>query len=308
MTDPLASAAGALAPREFSALVALVAASRHRLPKRLAQAAAYAVAHPDEVALGTAASISASAEVQPSTLVRLAQHLGYQGFTDFQSVFRDRLKSRASDYGDRLRRLGEGATGSSSESLIGGFIAAARASLDSFENSLQADKFSNCVNILAEAETIYLIGRRRAYPLVACMAYGFAKLGLRAILVDSANGIDTETVAMAGRSDAAVACSFSPYAPEAVAQAEAFTRNGAPLVAITDSAHSPMAALAADWVEVAETDFAGFRSLAAGMTLAIALPVAVAERRQLSAVRGGEMATAFSRARELAVKKRFHAD
>jgi hypothetical protein len=30
--------------------------------------------------------------VQPSTLVRLARHLGYEGFSDLQLVFRDRLR------------------------------------------------------------------------------------------------------------------------------------------------------------------------------------------------------------------------
>ena len=46
------------------------------LPKRLRQAAAYALEHPDEFALGTASALARNAEVQASTLVRLAQTLG----------------------------------------------------------------------------------------------------------------------------------------------------------------------------------------------------------------------------------------
>ena len=59
---------------------------RDGLPKRIAQVAAYALDNPDEIAFGTAASIASSAGVQPSTLIRFAQHLGYDGFTSLQTV------------------------------------------------------------------------------------------------------------------------------------------------------------------------------------------------------------------------------
>ena len=53
-----------------------------------------------------------------------------------------------------------------------------------------------------------------------------------------------------------------------------------PIVAITDSAFSPLAQFAKVWFEVAEADFAGFRSLSATMALAMALTVGVGEKRR----------------------------
>ena len=274
-------AASVPAPRTFDALKDLVATGHARLPKRLSQAAQYALAHPDAIALGTAASIAAAAGVQPSTLVRLAHQFGYGGFSDFQLVFRERLKSCASTYEERLRKIEEGATGGSHESeLLGGFISAARSSLDALTDSVSPAQFADCVKLLADADTIYLVARRRAYPLAAYMAYGLAKLGVRAVLLDSATGIDSEIVDLARPGDAAIAVSFSPYAPESLVQARALVAVGIPIVAITDSVMSPLAACATHWLEVSEHDFAGFRSLAAGMTLAMALPVAIAERRR----------------------------
>ncbi len=61
--------------------------------------------------------------------------------------------------------------------------------------------------------------------------------------------------------------------------ARALADRGIPLVSITDSAFSPLAECATEWFEVAEADFAGFRSLSATMALAMALTVSVAERR-----------------------------
>lgn len=269
-------------PRSFEALRDHVAASQASLPKRLAQAAQYALSHPDEIALGTAASIANAAEVQPSTLVRLARHLGYDGFTDFQTVFRDRLKNRASTYEERLQNIEKGITGESYEgALLSGFLSSARQSIDSLSEAINPADFARCVGILAEAETIYLVAKRRAYPLAAQMAYTFGKLGIRTVTVDSANGIDAEIVQMATAGDAAIACSFSPYTPATVEQANALADAGVPVIAITDTALSPLAACATHWLEVSEHDFNGFRSLSASIALSIALPVAIAERRRL---------------------------
>ena len=79
-------------PQDFDALRARLIADGDNLPKRLRQAAAYAIDHPDEIAFGSAASIAARAHIQPSTLVRFAQALGYAGFSDLQRVFRSRLR------------------------------------------------------------------------------------------------------------------------------------------------------------------------------------------------------------------------
>lgn len=269
------------APCDFDALRQSVVSTRSTMPRRLVQAAEYALMHPDEIALGTAASIAVAAGIHPSTLVRLAHHLGFEGFSDFQTVFRDRLRARASTYEERLRRIEEGAPGDSPEdALLSGFLSSARQSIDRLSGTVDAAVFRRCAGLLARAETIYLVARRRAYPMAAHMSYAFAKLHIRSITIDSANGIDPETVQLATPRDAAIVCSFAPYAPASVAQAQSLSEQGVPLVVITDSALSPLAAVATHWMEVSESDFAGFRSLAAGMALATALPVAVAERRR----------------------------
>jgi DNA-binding MurR/RpiR family transcriptional regulator len=51
-------------------------------------------------------------------------------------------------------------------------------------------------------------------------------------------------------------------------------------VSLTDSAFSPIAPIADIWLEVAEANFEGFRSLAATMALAMTLSVGIAGKRQ----------------------------
>ena len=268
-------------PRDFESLRSLIIERRTVLPKRLAQVAKYALDHPDEIAFGTAASIATAASVQPSTLVRFAHQLDYDGFSDLQRVFQARLRDRPSSYEDRLRRI-ETSSGEHPEEieLLHGFLSAARQSVDNFLATADLSKFRAAIDVLAGADTIYMVAKRRSYPLIAHMAYAFGKLRIKNSLIGSPNGIDTEIAAMADSRDAALAISFSPYAADSIAQAQAMADAGVPVVAITDSAFSPLAACANEWIEIAEADYAGFRSLSASMALSMAFPVAIAEARR----------------------------
>ena len=116
-------------PRDFESLRALMVAMKDELPKRLAQVAAYSLGNPDEVAFGTAASIATAADVQPSTLVRLARHLGYDGFSDLQSIFRSRLKEKHLSYEERLSNLEQGGKHVEETELLRGFLNAASQSI-----------------------------------------------------------------------------------------------------------------------------------------------------------------------------------
>jgi DNA-binding MurR/RpiR family transcriptional regulator len=267
-------------PRDFESLRSTIIERKASMPKRLAQVAAFALGNPDEIAFGTTASIAAASDVQPSTLVRLAHHLGYGGFSDLQSIFRERLRDRTLSYEERLVTLEQSSGDDEDANLLSGFIAAANQSVNRLAATVQSDTFTKAVNILANAETIYLIAKRRSYPLTAHMTYAFSKLNIRHQIVASPNGVDPEMVQFATPKDAAIAASFSPYAADSLSQSQELADRGVPVIAITDSAFSPLAACATHWFEVAEADFAGFRSLSASMALTMALPVAIAERRR----------------------------
>lgn len=268
-------------PQDYEALRALVLDRRATLPKRIAQVAAYALDNPDEIAFGTAASIASSSGVQPSTLIRFAQHLGFDGFTSLQSVFRERLRERTLSYEDRLQALGaDAAGGTHSRAVLDGFVAASAKSLEALGRAIDDDVLERAVQILASAETIYVLARRRSFPVASYMAYAMGKLKVRSALIESAAALEPEMLSFAGKGDALLAVSFSPYAPTTIDHARTLADRGVPVVAITDSAFSPLAQVSSVWFEIAEADCAGFRSLSATMALAMTLVVSVAERRR----------------------------
>jgi DNA-binding MurR/RpiR family transcriptional regulator len=267
-------------PGDYEGLRALLLSRRESMPKRLKQLAAFAVEHPEEMAFGTVAGIAEHAGVQPSTLVRFAKSLGYDGFSHLQQIFRDRLRERFPDYRERLRVLRdlEGDHGHAA-SLLEGFTNAAAISLDKMQESVRPEELSRAIETLAKADTIYLLGARRVFPISAYCAYAFGKLGVRAILIDHIAQLGPEQLATASVRDAVLAISFTPYAPITADLAATAARRNIPVVAITDSAFSPLVTSADVWIEVAEADFGAFRSLSATFALAMALAVGTAEKR-----------------------------
>jgi len=265
-------------PRDFPALRALIAARAPTLPRRLTQVASFALDNPDDIAFGTAASVAQRSGVQPSTLVRFSQALGYQGFSDLQEVFRARLRDRVPSYEERLKQLREHG-GSKSGLLLQGFADAAERSVADLRLKLDPETLDAAVEILARAETIYLVGLRRSFPITSYMAYAMGKLGIRNLLVDGIAGLGAEQIGFISPRDAVLAISFTPYASETVNLAHAAKSRHAKVVSITDSIFSPIAPIADAWLEIVEADFEGFRSMAATMALAMTLTVAVASRR-----------------------------
>jgi DNA-binding MurR/RpiR family transcriptional regulator len=270
-------------PRDFAALKALIGGQRSRLPKRLLQAADFTLANPQEVAFGRVTEVASLAGVQPSTLVRFAQALGYSGFSDMQAVFLAHARQRWPDYRERLDFLeGEGADANAPLSLLRGFTRASNLSLQRLEHSINPAALDGAVALLAGAASIYVLATRRSFPAAAYLAYALRRLQIRCEMVDHAGGLAAEQLALAGDGDALVAISFTPYAPVTLDLATATHQRGVPVLAITDSAFSPLVQAATLWLEVAEADHAAFRSLAGTFALAATLAVAVATQRRQS--------------------------
>ncbi len=144
---------------------------------------------------------------------------------------------------------------------------------------LDPEALERVIELMVAAETIYILGQRRSFPIAAYLAYAFAKIGVRAVLVDNVGSMASEMLRFAGPADAALAVSFTPYAPVTVDLARDLSARKVPIAALTDSAFSPLTQISTAWVEIVEADFGGFRSVAATFVLAITIAVAVGERR-----------------------------
>ncbi|MCQ8278532.1 MurR/RpiR family transcriptional regulator [Acetobacteraceae bacterium KSS8] len=281
-TETAAGSVGGDIPRDFQSLRTLIAARRPRLPKRLVQAADFIVENPQAIAFGRVAELATQAGVQPSTLVRFSQALGYSGFSDLQAVFRAHARQRWPDYRERLEELDDAEDArDGAHARLNAFIHAGQVSLDHLGQTVDPAVLDAMLDRLANARSVSIVGMRRVYPVALYLCYGLRKLGLRCDMIDNAGGLGHRQVELLGGGDVVLAISFTPYAGETLELCETAVRGGAAVLALTDSAFSPLAQLASLWLEVVETDHGGFRSLTASMTLAITIMVALAERRRV---------------------------
>ena len=246
------------------------------LPKRLLQCAEYIAANTDRIAVSTVAEMAAGADVPPSALIRFCQIIGFSGFSEMQKLFRDAYAPGLPDYSTRLKNLKEGGKGSVS-ALLGEFIEAGRLSLESLAKSCDEAALAQAVALLAGADTVHIMGLRRAFPVSTYLAYVFEKMSVPAMLHDGVGSFDHRHAMRKG--DALVAITFSPYSEETLTLAQDARDRGLPVVAMTDRMTSPVARLCDAVLIVPEVDFGAFRSLSATIAMAITLAVAVGSAR-----------------------------
>lgn len=258
---------------EFRARLADIAPD---LPPRLRQCAAYISAHTDRIAVSTVAEMANRADVPPSALIRFCQIIGFSGFSGMQKLFRDSYAPGLPDYSVRLKNLQDSGTGSP-QALLAEFIEAGRLSLESLAKSCDEAALGDAVSLLARADTIHIIGLRRAFAVAAYLGYVFEKMAVPAMLHDGIGSFDHRHAMRKG--DALVAITFAPYSEETLTLAQVAHDRGLPVVALTDQLTSPIARHSSAVLVVPEVDFGAFRSLSATIAMAITLAVAVGSAR-----------------------------
>ena len=273
---PNRSTLGYTKPKTYEDLRAVLSSGTIHFPKRLRQVAIFLWQHPGNVALGTISQVAEQADVQPSTLVRFAQIFGYAGFSDFQELFKEHMKGSWQEG----RPRGEGpAGGDENLHFVNGLVAASQASLGRVGEGFDAAGFRRMIELLAGADLLYIVGSKRAFPVTAYVSLALSQQGIRNVLVDNVGSTAFDQINCARPDDAVLAISFSPYnsiTPDLVASAR---ERNARIASITDSTFSPLVKLSDVWIEVIESDFAGFRSLAATLAVGMALVHGVAARR-----------------------------
>ena len=281
-SENIHSALGYRRPGSYEELRAVLSSGTMRLPKQLRQVAIHLSQNPSDVALGTVVEIAQSAGVQPSALVRFAQNLGYPGFSDLQEIFKDYVKINWPETRDR--DAAAAAPGAMSDPDFrmhhAGLVKASVSSLTRLPEKIDLATFARVATMMAEAETIYLVGSKRAFPVTIYMALALSQLGVKNSLVDNVGSIAYEQIGFASSRDVVFAISFSPYNSITPALAATARQKGAAVLAITDSPLSPLAPLSRAWLEINESEFGGFRSLAATIAVGMSLVLAIAQRRQ----------------------------
>lgn len=270
------------APRDFDALRSVLVARSGSLSKRLAQVAQFFLNHPEEVAITTLVRLADHAQVPPATITRFAKQLGFAGFAELQAVFRERLLGPRLPYAARLAETDPAPINDADLDqpghVFGSFVQAAVQSLLRIEDALDRASLDAFVDVLAASPAVHVAAARGAFGLGAYTVYGLANIGKRAHLIDNLGAMRAEQLAAIGPGEVLLVMTFDDYTPETVEMARMAARKGHAVLAITDNALSPVAALAQEVLYVNEARLGHFRSQVPAMVVCQAIIVSLGRR------------------------------
>jgi DNA-binding MurR/RpiR family transcriptional regulator len=230
------------------------------------------------VAIESITVIAQHAGVQPSALIRFAKAFGFEGFSDLQRIFRQRLRESRPSYSERIAAMREELNTQRDhgpQAILTRFAEANIAALQHLCEETKAGDLDRAVQILRKAETIHLVAQRRSFPLAAYLYYALSKIGRRANLIDAIGGMDLEQRQLMEPRDALVAVTYADYTPRVVDTVTFAKERKVPVIGITDQPLSPLTAQCDVVFYVEDAAVHDFRSLGASMCLAQAMVVAL---------------------------------
>jgi DNA-binding MurR/RpiR family transcriptional regulator len=242
-----------------------------KLSPQLRQAAQYLIDRPDEIAFTSMRQLAERAEVQPATMVRLAQAIGFDGYEALREPFRDALRSQPTGFGQHARNLlartGRRSGGRALAQLASEMVASDRENISLSLEAIGADELADAARVLAGARRIYIVGQRSLFPAAFYVHYACSMFRENLVLLDGHGGTFADGVRGISEADAMLVYSFEPYARGAIDAAEYGTGRGAKVVAITDSLVSPLTVLTDHLLLVATDTPALFKSIVPAMTV-----------------------------------------
>ncbi len=225
----------------FEALRSRIRARFEALSPHLQRIARAALEQPSVFALSTIATIAGELGVQPSTLIRFAKEFGYGGFSEIQRIFRLRLIEGAPDMREQVYEKQGARPPADLGAILESSIGALQASLEELRASVSTADLGEAVAMLERAGHVYIAGLRRSRAIATYFAYGLTRSEKQCSLLDFGGGMAAQQVANMKPDEVLVAIAFPPYSEPVVDVVVDGHLSGKQVLAITDSAQSPLA-------------------------------------------------------------------
>ena len=257
-------------------LIGLIDAHAPEFSKGQRRIADFITQHYDEAAFMTAARLGDEVGVSESTVVRFATELGFDGYPGLQKALQELIRSKLTIV-QRLdvtrARMGQDDV---LKTVAAGDIANIRRTLEDLDPTV----FEEAVDRIVSARNVYVFGAGSCKHLAGFLTHYLQMLlggQVRRIAVASQAEIFEEMLDLSA-ADVVIGISFPRYSKKSVQTLRYAHDKGAGVIALTDSALSPIAPYAGALL-TAHSDMAAIvDSLVAPLSLINALIVAVSLR------------------------------
>lgn len=230
----------------------------------------------DKAAFMTACKLGKTVNVSESTVVRFAAELGYDGYPSMQKALQEMIRNKLT----AIQRIEVSNDRIGDQDIMSMVMQSDIEKIRITLEETDRESFNQAVDTIIAAKRIYILGVRSASALANFMGFYFNYIFDNVLRVDTTSISEVfEQVMRIGPGDVFIGLSFPRYSKRTVQAMQYAKSQGANVIAITDSAVSPLANIA-DISLLAKSDMASFvDSLVAPLSLVNALIVAVSRKK-----------------------------
>ena len=231
----------------------------------------------DKVAYLTAAKLGNLVGVSESTVVRFADELGFEGYSQFQLAVQELVRIKLTP-NQRIeitkQRIGRG-------DVIDNVMESDINKIKSTLERLDRKAFIDAVDSIISARTIYITGARSSEPIARHLSYNLSLIfdNVKFIVPTSSSEVFEQMYSI-NEEDVVIAFSFPRYSSKMINGIKFATQKNAKVVVFTDSDVSPLVEYS-DCVLIAQSDMASFMdSLVAPLSIINAIIIEITARRE----------------------------
>jgi DNA-binding MurR/RpiR family transcriptional regulator len=248
------------------------------MPAQIQAAAKFILDRPGDVALLSMREQARQAGVPPATMTRLAKRLGLDGYDAVRELYAHAIRNGRLSFSGRAGAQVASQKAKGEKVLAKDIVAGLAAHIERLGEPEALDRLTAAAALLAAARKIYCLGLRSSHTTAWHMTYVLSLLGERSVLLDSAAGMGMDPIRSATAEDALFAISVEPYTRATIEVAHYAHARGIPIVAVTDSAVSPLAQIARSTILVSTDSPSFFHAMTPAFAVGEILAALVAGR------------------------------
>ena len=248
------------------------------LTPELQRAARWVADHPSETGFLSMRQQARSAGVSAPTMVRLARALGFADYASLRRPFQDAMAGRSLEYGSRASALQAAPEGTRIARLAQELASSQLEDVRSVQALNTPALIETVVRAIGGASRVGFLGVRASFGIAFQFCYAYNLIACNGVLFDGLGSIVHDQVEVLDKNDVLIAISQSPYSAPTVESVQAAAARGVTVIALTDSALSPLARAATHTLRFRADSVSFFPSMIAPLALAELLLARLAAR------------------------------
>ena len=204
------------------------------------KAARYVLENPRDVGVSTVREIARAARVNPNTFVRMARQVGFDGYEDFRSPFREAIRHGTVSFPDRARWLqGIGKSGELGE-LYADMVGAAIRNVEETFARIDEEDLKAAAEAIWNCRQVFTLGVGVNNANARNFTY-LASTGMTQFhAIPRPGSTPVDDLAWADSRDVLIMMTMRPYRSEVIEALSVAREQGLTIIGISDSPASPI--------------------------------------------------------------------